>query len=200
MLAGLCACQAPERSAESGPAPSVQASVYDDARTILAVPHIQQETLLCVPTSAAMILAFYGDPQPPRRLKVLASGGAYNPAAAFNDFSITYYRDLIRGLQTLGYSWMERSYPETEAGFTEGIGLIESEIRNGRPVMIDISAPDGHTIVVSGFDTNARQVFVVDPNRPAPGSRWMSYGELQSLWNEHGMGGNFRSLVTTRPK
>lgn len=55
----------------------------------LDVPFLAQETLLCVPTSAAMVLAFYGDAQPPRKLKALAAGRAYDPAAPFTDFSHT---------------------------------------------------------------------------------------------------------------
>ena len=147
-----------------------------------------------------MILAFYGDPQPPRRLKVLASGGSYDPNAPFNDFSITLYRDIVRAVQALGYSWMERSYPDTDSGFIDGIAKIESEIRDGQPVLADVTAPEGHTFVVSGFDTVERKLLVTDPNRPSPGQRWLGYDEFQTIWNEHAYGGNFRSLITTQAK
>ena len=43
----------------------------------LDVPFLAQGTLLRVPTSAAMVLAFYGDAQPPRKLEALAAGRAY---------------------------------------------------------------------------------------------------------------------------
>src|SRR4051812_44760688 len=78
----------------------------------LDVPHIRQEPELCVPTAAAMVLAFYGDPQPPRRLKALAGGRTYVDAS-FNDFTMTLYRDLVRGLKTLGYDWREETFPVT---------------------------------------------------------------------------------------
>ena len=52
------------RSAEEIPAPGVtESSVF------IEIPHIRQETNLCVPTSAAMVLEYFGDPQPPRKLK-----------------------------------------------------------------------------------------------------------------------------------
>ena len=132
--------------------------------------------------------------------KVLASGGSYDPNAPFSDYSITLYRDIVRAVQTLGYSWVERSYPNTDSGFTDGIALIESEIRNGRPVLADVTAPEGHTFVVSGFDTIARKLLVTDPNRPAPGQRWLGYEKFQAIWNERAYGGDFRSLVTTQAK
>ncbi len=145
-----------------------------------------------------MVLAYYGDPQTPRRLKVLATGGVYDPNATFTDFSITFYRDIIRAVQGLGYSWAEHDYPDTDAGFTDGLGMIESQVRNGHPALVDVSAPDGHTFVISGFNSVDRTLFVVDPNRPAPGRRWIGYDEFKNMWNEHALGGNFRSMVATQ--
>ena len=196
----VSACRAPEKASETGAVLDRSIEVRTDDKTILAVPHIQQETLLCVPTSAAIILTYYGDPQPPRRLKVLAAGGVYDPAASFNDFSITLYRDLVRGVQSLGYSWAEQDYPDTEAGFTDGVALIESQVRNGEPVMVDVSAPQGHTLVISGFDRTGRRLLAVDPNLPAPGQRWITYDAFESIWNEHAFNGDFRALVRTQPR
>jgi len=42
-----------------------------------------------------MVLAYYGVPQSPRRLKALASGSDYSPGQPFNDYSITPYVALI---------------------------------------------------------------------------------------------------------
>lgn len=200
-LVFVAGCQASDKRSNDGaplaPVPAL-AEAHADDKTVLAVPQIQQEALLCVPTSAAMVLTYYGDPQPPRRLKVLAAGGVYNPSAPFSDFSITLYRDIVRAVQSLGYSWMERSYPDTDAGFTDGLALIKSQVRNGHPVLVDISAPDGHTFVVAGFNVTDRTLFAVDPNRPAPGRRWISYDDFKAIWNEHAFGGQFRSLVTTQ--
>jgi hypothetical protein len=196
----VAACNVPEAHQPPSVAPLNAVEEHTDDLTILATPHMQQETLLCVPTSAAMILAYYGDPQSPHRLKVLASGGRYDGHLPFNDFSITLYRDIVKAVQTLGYSWMERSYPDTHAGFAEGLLQIESQIRNGHPVMVDVSEPEGHTFVVSGFDRTARRLLIVDPNRPSPGTLWLSYDDFESLWNEHSFGHSFRSLVTTQPR
>ena len=192
------------RDAEGGPRAAVvadkSAEVRTDDKTMLAVSQIQQETLLCVPTSAAMVLAYYGDPQSPRRLKALASGRLYDPNASFNDFSITLYRDLVRGVQGLGYSWSEQDYPNTEVGFTDGLALIESEVRNGEPVMVDVSEPQGHTVVIAGFDKPGRRLLAVDPGVSAPGVYWIAYDAFDAIWNEHAFGGDFRALVRTQSR
>jgi hypothetical protein len=98
----------------------------------LKIPHLRQETLLCVPTAAAMVLAYYGDPQSPRRLKALASGSDYSPGEPFTDYSITPYVGLISGLERLGYQWEQVTLPQTEDGFRSGISLIEADLADGR--------------------------------------------------------------------
>jgi hypothetical protein len=167
----------------------------------LKIRHQWQETLLCVPTAAAMILDYYGDPQPPRRLKRLSRGQAYDPRAPFDDFTITPFRDLIRGMAPLGYAWREQTYPDTKAGFDTGMLAIEGEVRAGRPVMVDVSAGRiGHTVVISGADSRTRMLVVVDPDTPSPGRHVMSYEQFSSFWNERAYGGAFRAMVVTRQK
>ena len=48
-------------------------------RVLLPVPHIAQEPELCVPTAAAMVLAYYGDERAPREIKTLAQGRDCDP-------------------------------------------------------------------------------------------------------------------------
>lgn len=167
----------------------------------LKIVHIRQENLLCVPTSAAMVLGYYGDPQSPRRLKALSRGRSYDAHAPFDDFSVTRFRDLLRGTAALGYAWREKTYADTPAGFEAGMRTIEQEVSAGRPVMTDISLGKlGHTIVVTGADPKSRTLVVIDPDIPAPGRRLASYAHFQEVWNERSYGGRFRALILTRPK
>ena len=175
-------------------------SPMEDNRAALPIPHIRQEKLLCVPTAAAMILAFYGDQQSPRKLKVLASGRNYDPAEPFDDFSITMYRDIVAAVRQLGYNWQERSLANDADGFEQGLQIIQAELRRGRPVMIDLSVPYGHTVVVSGIDGSHRSVSVLDPEQPGPGKVRLTFDQLRGYWNESAYGGNFRSLVVTQPR
>ena len=175
--------------------------VQFERRAELAVPHMVQESQLCVPTSAAMVLAFYDDPQAPRRLKALSRGRAYDPAAPFDDFTITLFTDMKRGLSTLGYAWNDAAFSDTRAGFSDGMTVIERELMARRPVLVDISHDGvGHTLVIRGFDSVSRELFLLDPAQPAPGAVTVSYDQFEALWNEHTYGGQFRALMTTAPK
>ena len=148
-----------------------------------------------------MVLAYYGDNQEPRRLKALAHGADYRSGEPFKDFSITLYKDQIRGLQRIGYSWEEETFADTTVGAALGISEIEYEVAAGRPVLVDASLPQGgHTFVVRGFDKAHHYLFIVDPSLPAPGLATVTYGQFAVIWNEHAYGGAFRSLMTTRPK
>ena len=175
-------------------------SLVADDQSALAIPHIQQEKLLCVPTAAAMILAFYGDRQSPRKLKVLATGRKYDPTEPFNDFAITLYRDIIAAVRELGYVWQERSLTNDDAGFEQGLGIIAAELRRGHPVMIDLSVPYGHTVVVSEVNDEQRSISLIDPEQPSPGTVALTFDQLRDHWNESAYGGNFRSLILTQPK
>lgn len=185
------------RTALPLPSPA-KAEPWDGA---LNVPHFAQEPQLCVPTAAAMVLSYYGDPQPPRLLKALASGLSSVPED-FRDFTLTYYRDLIRGLKRIGYDWEERTFPNTSQGFGDGMARIEAEIAARRPVLVDVSIDPkaSHTFVVAGADPTTQMLYVVDPLAPEPGRRRMSYRTFEQVWNESALGGDFRGLVLTRPK
>jgi hypothetical protein len=167
----------------------------------LDVPFLAQETLLCVPTSAAMVLAFYGDDEPPRKLKALANGRSYDPAAPFTDFTITPFASLIRGLRTLGYDWRDSALPTTSEGFEQGMAVIRSDLRAGRPVLVDISYSGvGHTFVLTGFDDTKQRIYFVDPAAPAPGRNSAAYSEFEAAWNERAYGGNFRAMIRTQKR
>ena len=195
IVAALVAVSTSGCSGDVGPAP-----VQSFSRTILAVQHVGQEPLLCVPTSAAMVLAFYGDPRPPRLLKSLAAGRHYDPNVPFTDFSITLYDDIIRAVGDLGYGWFQHIFPNDDAGFDDGLALIKKELRDGHPVLVDATLPSGHTFVIRGFDLNTHQLFVVDPNEPAPGQREISFDEFKSVWNESAYGNDIRAMIVTRPR
>ena len=168
----------------------------------IVLVHIRQEPNLCVPTAAAMVLDHYGDPQPPRLIKVRASGHSYDPGVQFTDYTITPFQDLIRGLASLGFRWSEETYPNTEEGFRRGIAAIESSVASDRPVLADVTLDrqTGHTFIITGFDKRAGLLSVVDPNEPSPGRRTLSYSRFKALWNETAYGGDFRALILTRPK
>ena len=170
---------------------------YTPIDNALDIRYMHQENLLCVPTSASMIMAFYGDYQSPRKLKTMSRGRSYLESASFNDFSINFYRDIIKAATILGYEWREQIFEDNDLGFRQGLDVIKNELSQRRPIMIDLSTPEGHTVVINGFDEKAQMIEVVDPNDSAPGRYSIQYKTLRSIWNEHALNGSFRSLVTT---
>lgn len=156
-----------------------------DALVRLDVPHIRQGTNLCVPTSAAMVLRYFGEDADPHALKALAEG--HKPQARRNrDF--TYWADMNHALRQLGYRWRIKDYPRTNAGFSAGMRDMRAHLRKGLPVLIDVHMGPGHTFVVMGYDDARQLVFVRDPDIPGNRSRQISYANLRDNWHNHQFG------------
>ena len=155
--------------------------------TVLDVPHLRQAPNLCVPTSSAMILKFYGQPAKPRHLKQLAEN--HKPKNRRNQ-TFTYWNDMRHALRSLGQNWKIRNYPKTNSGFARGLKEIKKSLLRGNPVMIDVHLNEGHTIVVMGFDDHRQLVFIRDPNLPRHKSRANPYTALKESWHNHKFGAN----------
>jgi len=167
----------------------------------IPVRHQLQERNLCVPTSASMILDYFGDSLSPREIKALSHGKPYESDTSFNDFSITFFRDLIAGLARRGYSWREKDYPPDPGGLQKGLADIKRSLDAGIPVMIDTSpATGGHTFVIAGYSRRDRVYYAVDPARAAPGLRLLEASELAEIWNSQGVGSNVRAAVFPKRK
>lgn len=179
---------------------AVDAQTRATQRVGLAVDHIGQEAMMAVPTAASMILHYYGDPRPPREVKSVAAGRTYDEALPFNDFTVTLYDDLLRGMDQLGYGWTERRYAQTQAGLDEGLRAITESLADGRPVLADVSVPHGHAFVIRGFDAATRELHIVDPKAPAPGRATMTYAAFGEIWNESAYGRSGRYLILTRAR
>ena len=161
---------------------------------LLDVPYIRQPSYLCVPTSAAMILAYQVNPHDPRELKALAE--SHKPKAKRNT-TFTYWADMKRGLAKVGERWTIRVYPNTKPGFSGGLADMRTALRRGRPVMIDVHLGPGHTFVVMGFNDDRRVVYIRDPNVSKTQARILTYDELALHWNNHKFG-NSRSLFISK--
>jgi uncharacterized protein YvpB len=166
----------------------------------IALTHQRQETNLCVPTSASIVLQHFGSTTTPREIKTLSRGQKYDANKEFKDFTITFFKDLISGISTLGFTWRQQSFPNTAEGAKSGIAEIKKSIDKGSPVLIDTNLYGGHTFVVSGYDEAANNLFIIDPNISAPGIRVISYKDIEEIWNSQGVGFNGRAGVFTAPK
>lgn len=160
----------------------------------LNVPHIRQKRDLCVPTSSAMILKYYGEKHDPTALKKLAEN--YKPKSKRNK-TFTYWRDMRYALKKVGKNWPIKNYRNTSQGFRSGLNDIKRSLRGGRPVMIDVHLGPGHTFVVMGFNDIDKVVYIRDPNISGSRSRVLTYKQLQASWNNHRFS-NSRSAFFSR--
>ena len=164
----------------------------------LAVPQIRQETNLCVPTSAAMIMAYEGHDIPPRELKVWSRGREYDPAQPYNDFTITFFSDLLSGLRAHGFAWVSVLYGDNEQGLALGLAQLETRIDQGLPTMIDTSLYTGHTFVVAGYDLPRGVIIIRDPFIDPPGIREIGLADFGLIWNSSKVGSDVRAAVLAR--
>jgi hypothetical protein len=151
----------------------------------LNIPHLRQDDWMCVPTSAAMVISYFGETANPRQLKEIAEN--HKPEGKRNS-SFTYWSDMKFALKKIGYRWKIRDYPRNKIGFDKGLRDMKRHLRNGLPVLIDVHQDEGHTFVVMGFDDIAKVVYVRDPNLPKQQSRVFSYSVLQENWHNHRFG------------
>jgi len=166
----------------------------------IELSHQQQETNLCVPTSASMVLQRTGTTISPREIKVLSSNKRLRHHQEFDDFTPTMFVDLIAGLSKIGVRWEQRTYRNHKHGFRDGLKDLKAALDGGSPALADTSLYGGHTFAVVGYDEAKRQVIAVDPAIPAPGLRVISYDDFEDIWNSRGVGFNGRGAVFTSPK
>ena len=163
----------------------------------LSVSQIHQETNLCVPTSAAMVLSFYQTPHSPRELKVWSRGENYDSSQPFNDFTITYFTDLLSGLQKHGIFWNIEHFDNDDTGYTSGLAALLKRIDLHQPVIVDTSLYTGHTFVVAGYRDAGSSLLIVDPFINAPGIREITSSDFRQIWNSSVVGSNRRAAVFT---
>lgn len=193
VFAGVAAAKMSQQtglvSHSSIPKPIISKSVV-----VLDVPHIRQKRDHCVPTSAAMILRYYGETHDPALLKRYAE--EHKPKSKRNT-TFTYWVDMRRALKVIGKNWTIRDYPKTERGYQRGLNDIKRSLRAKRPVMIDVHLGPGHTFVIMGFNDEKQVVYIRDPDLPKSRSRILPYSELRRSWHNHRFG-NSRSAFFSR--
>lgn len=164
----------------------------------IKLTHQQQEKNLSVPTAASMVVQCFGGSASAREIKVLSRNNQYDPTAEFNDFTGTYFRDVITAVSTLGFTWASNLYPSTEDGSRAGIEDIKKSIDQGNPVLLDSLFNGSHVVVATGYDETSQTLIIMDTKLPAPGLRIISYKHVPEIWNSVKVDG--RACVFTSPK
>ena len=163
-----------------------------DQRVFLELKHQRQGTDLCVPTSASMILAYYGEERDPQWLQSISTPKG-------STFKGAYPVDMVRGMGKLGYRWDLVCYVNDPNGYSNGISRLKWNLRHQRPVMVGFSNPPlGHVVVLVGLDSEKSQLTFLDPDRPYPGLVTMSEERFREAWHEKIS--PYRCAIFTRPK
>lgn len=160
-------------------------------RVRIDLPHLRQGPMLCVPTSAAMVLRGYGAAVSPDELKRRATKpGHPHPG--------TMPWDIVRAVDEFGFPWRATYHAPTEAAGRAGLRQLRRELAAGRPVLVDTDVSDiGHTVVLTGYDRAAGTLAFLDPGRPPPGRFDWTEAEFLRHWRSAGL---VRIAVLTAPK
>ena len=164
---------------------------------LIPIKHQRQEMQQCVPTSASMMLEKVGLNYPPRQIKLATLGKPYyGPSTPFNYYTPTSFSGLPPSLKYLNiFSWRCATYRSTE--LSNGLIDIKNSIRKNYPVMMCITeeAGYGHALVICGFDDKNLRLIASDPAIDSPGIRYISYANIDKIWNNRFCGNSNRMLI-----
>ncbi len=159
---------------------------------LLKINHIRQEPMLCVPTSVAMVLDYYGEKVDQKELKRKIED------TEFKDddrrlYKGTKFWKVERALKEMGYKWETKDFDINNGN--AGLALIKSEIMQGRPVLVAIDVKYGqHVVVVKGF--TEKDILVSDPDELDSTTKY-SFREFRKIWRNDS---ESRSLMRTEAK
>ena len=137
--------------------------------------HLDQGYNMCAPTAAAMALQFYlCQPVDPYAIKA-NSTGATEPGTG------TAWDCMLHGIKAVsGRTWVFRSWPNNDAGFEKGLPVLLGELDAGHVALIDLGP---HTVVLVGYDSKRRVVYIQNPAYSWPGIHTVSYDKLKEKWH-----------------
>jgi hypothetical protein len=171
----------PPRPLPNPPKPPVPPSSPSSSYFKINLNHQEQEYMLCVPTSASIMLDKFGWNYPPRQIKLATLRKPwYGPSTPFNYWTPMTIGSLFDGLEYLGIkNWRFGFYNNSE--FNIGLNDIKESIRQGNPVMIIVTygGPIGHAMVICGYDDANQRLIINDPGNRKPGIVYYSYSDLR---------------------
>ena len=159
---------------------------------LLKINHIRQAPMLCVPTSVAMVLDYYGEKVDQKELKRKIED------TEFKDddrrlYKGTKFWKVERALKEMGYNWETKDFDINNGN--AGIALIKSEIMQGKPVLAAIDVKYGqHVVVVKGI--TEKDILVSDPDELDSTTKY-SLREFRKIWRNDS---ESRSLIRTEAK
>jgi hypothetical protein len=156
-------------------------------RVIININHQRQESMLCLPTCASMMLNKFGWNYPPRQIKLATMKlPYYGPNTPFKYWTSTSSQDIMSALNYLGIkSWRSSHYLNNDSDFNRGFDHIKASLKMGYPVMVIIRPSGGylHAVVVNGFDESKKIIHITDPGTTFnKGAATYSYSLFKAIW------------------
>ncbi len=170
--------------ARAGDRAAIDAAKYLAARgnravLLLDVPHIQQAHNYCAPASAAMMLRYQGIEVSQFDVHRLCPNTKVGAGV--------YWSDLLVAADKCGGHWEIKTHAATDAGFAEAKAFVVKELSAGRPLIIDwFDKTNAHTVVLCGYDENAKEFFFRNTGLPYPGIHVRSESWLKKNWATRG--------------
>jgi hypothetical protein len=186
----------PPRPLPNPPKPPVPPSSPSSSYFKINLNHQEQEHMLCVPTSASIMLDKFGWNYPPRQIKLATLRKPwYGSSTPFSYWTPMTIGSLFDGLEYLGIkNWRFGFYSNSE--FNIGLNDIKESIRQGNPVMIIVTygGPIGHAMVICGYDDANQRLILNDPANRKPGIVYYSYSDLR---DKNWLTSGYRMVVYT---
>jgi predicted double-glycine peptidase len=175
----LGACLAPFLAACSATRSQVAGDPVQEVRRIENVPFYEDDSDQCGPSTLASVLTFAGRPTTPAELK---------PEIYSTEARGTLPMDLLPAVEDRGLSGRV---------FNGTLLELRQEIREGRPVLAYLNLglsfyPQGHYVVVTGFDDARGGLFAHDARIR---DKFIPYRKFMKGWNKTG-----RWALTVTPR
>lgn len=147
-------------------------------KVMLDLKHQVQGPNMCVPTSAAIVMNYYGVTADPAKIMQLGGGSQKDGMAA---------EALTKALKNWEFNWPTETYRVDSAGFKRGLKDILTELSADRPVLIHIHSRNrtilSHIVTLIGYDIKRQEVYYLD-TAAGPKTLRIGFKQLNREWSD----------------
>lgn len=102
----------------------------------------------------------------------------------------SHWANMQKVAESYNHKLEIKTFPANDIGFEDGCRTLISELKEGRPVVIDtltdLKARSAHTVILAGYSADKGEFIIRDSAQPFPGIRVVSRDEFKRIWNSIG--------------